>query len=583
MRRADLGQLRGVDIAGDTPMNAVEREPGTVGRSGQVVGSVADSSDAAARSSRRSALWLAVAYVSWRLGADLSAVFVLPAGVALVLAVESAAVSDRRRWAAACRLAVHWAGWLLVFGWMAYPVPVMATGWLLAAAASAAVFWAALGVGDFLRRRSGRRALLAVPLLVVLAECVRRRVLAIAVDGLEQPLADWVPMTRAAAFAGELGVLLLVMLLAASGVLIAFAAVTRVRSDALCGVAVFLATAVVMVFACFALPRAERSGRQFVVGVARTTATSSVIGGPGQEAMFRQVVDALRRDLDRFDLVVLPETCLPPMLLIDGKAVRDASTREQGDLLRRAGRPARQLAGRLHELACGPVVGGGIVTQITGVSGRSVLFRTPLPQNCVLSVGSGGTVQVLSRKERLAPGIEEDPLRHILGRDVVSNTAFSRGHPSDSTSLQLETVPGQFAVAICYEAYFPGLIRRRVRGGESGLFVLADNADPTQTHAARSLRRAAQFRAVENGVPVAMSVNAGESGVWNRFGMPTVSLGGTDHVVRRYEFPVDCGPTVYRRIGEWPLLIGCGLGLLQFVVPARSNPAALGGDAVHSE
>ena len=113
----------------------------------------------------------------------------------------------------------------------------------------------------------------------------------------------------------------------------------------------------------------------------------------------------------------------------------------------------------------------------------------------------------------------------------------------------------RFSVLICWEAYFPVLVREFVRNGAGFLVQMTNEAWFGDTAAPYQLLASTVFRAVENRVFVARSSNTGVSGFVGPHGdmVDRVENGERDTFVEGYA-TYTLGPrqfeTIYTRYGD---------------------------------
>ncbi|MBI1798761.1 MAG: apolipoprotein N-acyltransferase [Candidatus Eisenbacteria bacterium] len=154
-------------------------------------------------------------------------------------------------------------------------------------------------------------------------------------------------------------------------------------------------------------------------------------------------------------------------------------------------------------------------------------------------------------KRHLVPFGERMPFQRwipALGRLELGQAEWT---PGDRVVL-FPGAAGPFACLICFESIFPNLSREAVRSGARWLVNITNdewfgNSAAIGQHAAM-----AQFRAVENHVPLARCANTGLTEILDANGrvtaaLPTFRAGVLNGPLSK------CGiPTPYTRLGDWP-------------------------------
>lgn len=193
--------------------------------------------------------------------------------------------------------------------------------------------------------------------------------------------------------------------------------------------------------------------------------------------------------LERSDLIVWPETSFPGYL-------------EDEPLM------AAQLRNVVRQSRTNVLVG----TPTLGEMERGLKFYN----SAVLYAPSGEEAKRYD-KLHLVPFGEYIPFEPLLGiiRHFVWIGSFSPGR--DKTIFEIQTryqkrnFKAKFAVLICYEDIFPGLVRTFCRGGADFLVNMTNDAWFGKTSAPYQHAQASVFRAVENRVPVVRATNTGLS------------------------------------------------------------------------
>lgn len=192
--------------------------------------------------------------------------------------------------------------------------------------------------------------------------------------------------------------------------------------------------------------------------------------------------------------------------------------------------------------------------------------------NSAIVIEGPTTVSAISDKAHLVPFGEYIPLAWILeplglGTLVEHVAGFTAG--SGAGLIQIDGL-GLARVLICYEGIFPEDMQRGdVR--PDVLLILTNDAWFGQGAGPRQHLRQAQARAIEQGLPVVRAANTGISAVIDARGRITDSLplnkaGYLDAIV-----PAALPPTLYARMGDWPLVVLLGLCTGVGVVRRKRN------------
>lgn len=175
--------------------------------------------------------------------------------------------------------------------------------------------------------------------------------------------------------------------------------------------------------------------------------------------------------------------------------------------------------------------------------------------NSVYALNDRGEILDAYDKVRLVPFGEMLPFSDFLEatgiRPLVSAPAGFVPGPSAGT---LETAGSPAALAlVCYEAIFPGFVRRGVEANNPGYLLNVTNdawfgssAGPHQ-HFHQS-----RLRAVELGLPLVRAANTGISAVVDAYGRTQASLSLGEQNVLDSALPTRLDGTIYRRFGDVP-------------------------------
>ncbi len=148
------------------------------------------------------------------------------------------------------------------------------------------------------------------------------------------------------------------------------------------------------------------------------------------------------------------------------------------------------------------------------------------------------------------------------------NSFFDAGK---SSRVFIGKVP--FAVSICYEEGFPGLIREGKKGGAQLLINLTNDGWFPRSRLPIEHFNLGRVRAVENGVYVLRSCNTGITGVIDPFGRVVAKLNECDErgdlIAFAQTATINCYsyPTMFSKFGNFPLLLFCFFTvLLKFLI-----------------
>lgn len=222
------------------------------------------------------------------------------------------------------------------------------------------------------------------------------------------------------------------------------------------------------------------------------------------------------------DVVIWPETSVPALLDFAGPLLTEMSLAARG----------------------APVVAGIQRREGENYFNSAILIEAP------------ETITDIADKTHLVPFGEYIPLAWLLepiglGTLVEQVAGFSRG--TGDGLMQVDGL-GLARVLICYEGIFPEEIQR---GGPRPdiLMIITNDAWFGKNAGPRQHLVQAQARAIEQGLPVVRSANTGISAVIDARGrivdsLPLNEAGYLDAFV-----PAALPPTVYARIGDWPLTV----------------------------
>ncbi len=193
--------------------------------------------------------------------------------------------------------------------------------------------------------------------------------------------------------------------------------------------------------------------------------------------------------------------------------------------------------------------------------------------NSLILLGRAGHVQAIYDKAHLVPFGEYTPFGEMLARLGISGLAASQGGGfSAGQKGEIIDVPGigPALPLICYEGIFAeevGAMFRRPR-----LMVLITNdawfgqdAGPQQ-HLAQE-----RLRAIEQGLPMVRSANTGISAMIDGKGRIVRQLGLGEAGFIDAALPPALSPTLYSRLGDWPVLVLLIFGLAGAILRRPKN------------
>lgn len=222
------------------------------------------------------------------------------------------------------------------------------------------------------------------------------------------------------------------------------------------------------------------------------------------------------------DLIVWPESAIPLPLPLSGKIFAEMDSMLQ----------ARN------------------VGLIAGVPTR--LPNEDIYYNTLIGVGAARGVY---HKHHLVPFGEYVPLerllRGLIGFFDLPMSAFIGG-PADQKHLTLG--PYRFAPAICYEIAYPFYVQAMSKQANAILTVSNDTWFGRTIGPAQHLQ-IAQFRALENGIPVIRATNTGITALIDGKGDITALAPQFEEAVLKGDIRIRQGQTLWTQLGMWPWLI----------------------------
>lgn len=221
------------------------------------------------------------------------------------------------------------------------------------------------------------------------------------------------------------------------------------------------------------------------------------------------------------------------------------------------------LAGRIERLAQrigAPILLGGILDGATN--------DTAYNAGVVWDAEGPGEVYV---KRKLVPYGEYVPFRRELG-DLVPRV--DRDIPRDMLpgdepgDLQAgSTVVGD---TICWDIAYDGIVQEAVRGGAEVLVVQTSNASFTGTAQPAQQFKISRLRAIETGRWVVVPSTNGISGIVDADGRVVAQAPTEEPATLVADVGTATGSTIATRLGRWPALVLCGVGLLGWALGFRS-------------
>ncbi|MBD3320407.1 MAG: apolipoprotein N-acyltransferase [Chitinivibrionales bacterium] len=168
-------------------------------------------------------------------------------------------------------------------------------------------------------------------------------------------------------------------------------------------------------------------------------------------------------------------------------------------------------------------------------------------------------------KIKLVPFSEAMPFENILpvlSRVNLGEADFQRG--TEYTVFQVDK-HCRAAPFICYEIIFPGYVRRRIAKGATLLVNITNDGWFGKSSAPFQHAEMARMRCIENGIPLVRCANSGISMIVDQYGRVIRRKGLYERGLLESEAPLGHYPTIYTRLGDWPvvvsfliILLGCG-------------------------
>ncbi len=434
----------------------------------------------------------------------------------------------------------------LSLSWIVEPflVDPLRHGWmapfaLLFLSAGMGLFWVSAAV---LAKRIGSpsimREVLALSIALTVAEVLRANIL----SGFPwaHPGHIWIgsPLMHASSIIGAHGLTLITLLAAAGGML----AVVRHVAFAALPFCLFLGLGTITYLA-EPVPRIADDAP--IVRLVQPNAPQHLKWLPEMIPVFFDRALDLTRGVDPGarvpDLVIWPETSLPPLLRNSGpwrEAISDAA-------------------------------GGAEV-----IVGGQRIGEDGLVRNAALYLDSDGQVVQIYDKHHLVPFGEYFPLAGVarqLGLRGLADVIGSGYAPGSGPDL-LDLGPlGMAFPMICYETIFPGYIRQVDR--PDWMVQITNDAWFGEMSGPYQHLELAQLRAVEQGLPLLRVANTGITAVINARGQVLESLALGTQGALDVAIPPALPPTVYAQFGNTPVyvLLILLLGLIAFIRPKNAH------------
>ena len=219
------------------------------------------------------------------------------------------------------------------------------------------------------------------------------------------------------------------------------------------------------------------------------------------------------------------------------------------------------------------------------VIARASQDRVVALYNGAALVRPDGTPGEWYAKQQLLPFVEGVPFARLIGwdpaearRGTQARTSFLTlaGNFSPGSRPTIFRVgPARIGVLICYEDFYPQLVRRYRLEGANALCIMTNDAWFGRTIFASTHAWLVAARAREAGVPVVRAANSGVSSAMDRFGRRTDASTVFDVTTLSVPLgPASSEPTIYSRAGD--LLTAAEIAALAFLVARglrRSLPA----------
>jgi apolipoprotein N-acyltransferase len=202
--------------------------------------------------------------------------------------------------------------------------------------------------------------------------------------------------------------------------------------------------------------------------------------------------------------------------------------------------------------------------------------------NTAFFIDTGGREFEPYFKIRLLPFSEAMPFETqlpLLNRLNLGEADFSRGSEEKVFRIGRDIRAGPF---ICFEIVFPDFVRRRVLKGANLLVNITNDGWWGRSNGPYHHASMARMRCIENGVPLARCANSGVSMAVDQYGRVLGRTRLGERTVLTRSVSLASVPTVYRRFGDWVLLVALFfvaeavmVAAVQFFFFRRSRKASL--------
>ncbi len=191
--------------------------------------------------------------------------------------------------------------------------------------------------------------------------------------------------------------------------------------------------------------------------------------------------------------------------------------------------------------------------------------------NSIVALGAG---QGIYHKQKLVPFGEYFPLSQWFGKWLpFLNIPMSGFAPGPEAQFPLMGQGVRFAPFICYEILYPDFVRHYAQGNDF-LLTISNDAWFGHSIAADQHFEMARMRAIENGKYLIRSTNTGITGIVDFRGRVVAQAPSfvTTTLTGRVYFTQ--GRTPFSHWGQLPILLGCFVLLLIFIMQEKKRPTS---------
>ena len=192
--------------------------------------------------------------------------------------------------------------------------------------------------------------------------------------------------------------------------------------------------------------------------------------------------------------------------------------------------------------------------------------------NSMIVLDGDGNVSDVYDKFHLVPFGEYVPGGEFaakFGLDMFDAQSYGYAAGAGPVVLELAGL-GTFQPLICYEAVFPQDVNGAGERPDWMLQITNDAWFGSYSGPYQHLVQA-QFRAVEQGLPLVRVANTGVSAVINRFGAIMAQIPLNTEGYLDTSLPPPGPPTLYSRTGDWPAIMLMGVLLASLIATRRRN------------